>query len=401
MLTSRYRAVRGFARFAVTFRLLKTVRRPEWLYLARGRIPAARIGRRAPLEVEDADLELSRRLIRAYLKAGERAPAESPTESMWSWIFKVRQRELATALETEDAEALATLMASMFRADFVLGMASGPLLSDTRSKLGSRIWCLRSLDWLVSLAEAVGAAPAENPEQGGAGLAFESGVGALIAGLERELGFRLDFPNVGAACGLEAEGRLITPDTPDQIYGAVRLDQAIGLHIDRQAEDVSSPRVIEIGGGYGGMCYWFMQRRESVASYTIVDLPIINVLQGYFLAHALGPECVSFYGEPAKQVDLVPNFALAEIDIPFQVLVNKDSMPEMPREAMMDYLEWGGRHCEGLFYSYNQEASAPFLGEAQGVVHKAVAETGRFERLRRDEAWVRPGYVEEIYVPCR
>ena len=85
----------------------------------------------------------------------------------------------------------------------------------------------------------------------------------------------------------------------------------------------------------------------------------------------------------------------------YDALVNKDSMPEMPYEAMMEYLEWGADNCEGLFYSHNQEAAVEFLGETQGVVHKAVAEMGGFERLRRDAAWVRGGYVEEVYVPRR
>jgi hypothetical protein len=292
-------------------------------------------------------------------------------------------------------------MASMFREDFVLGLASGPLISHTQSRLASRIWCLKSFDMLVSLAEAVGVVPVENPEQGDTGLAFEAGLGELLAGLERELGFRLDFPDIGAPSGLAVEGRLITPDTPEQIYAAVRLDQAICLHLDQPSHRANFPQVVEIGGGYGGMCYWFLQRRPAVLPYTIVDLPIVNVIQGYFLASALGAERVSFHGEPPTQVNIVPNFALQEVESPFAVLVNKDSMPEMPHTTMVEYLQWGALNCDGLFYSYNQEVTAEFRGEAQGVVHKAVAETGCFERLRRDESWVRHGYVEEIYVPAR
>jgi hypothetical protein len=353
------------------------------------------------MAVSNTDLELCRRLIAAYSKASERDPVTGSTEGMWSWIFDTWQSELAATLERGDAGALAGLMASMFQEDFVLGLASGPIISHTQSRLMSRIWCLKSFDMLVSLAEALGVVPVENPEQGGTGLAFEAGVGKLLVGLERELGFRLDFPDVGAPCGLAVEDRLITPDTPDQIYAAVRLDQAICLHLDRRTHGAHSPRVVEIGGGYGGMCYWFLQRRDAVAPYTIVDLPIVNVIQGYFLARALGPTRVAFHGEPPTQVRIVPNFALAEVESPFEVLVNKDSMPEMPYGTMLHYLEWGAINCEGLFYSYNQEVSAEFLGEAQGVVHNAVAEMGCFERLRRDESWVRRGYVEEIYVPAR
>jgi hypothetical protein len=399
MLTSPSPTIRSLARFALTLRMVKTIRRTEWLYPTRGRVPPARIGRRAPKAVGDMDIELCQRLIAAYVRAGDHAPPDGPTVSMWSWIFRTRQRELAATLDNGNVKALAALMASMFRQNFMLGMASGPLLSDAHSRIALRIWCLRSLDWLVSLADALGVVPVENPEQGGSGLAFASGVGPLIVGLEQELGFNLDFPDVGAPCGLEVEGRVITPDTPDQIYAAVRLDQAISLHWERGTPDPHIPHVVEIGGGYGGMCYWFLRQREDAARYTIVDLPIVNVLQGYFLAHALGSQNVSFYGEPPSRVEILPNFALAEVDTPFEVLVNKDSMPEMPREAMMAYIDWGGANCEGLFYSYNQEASAEFLGEVQGIVHKAITETGHFERLRRDEAWVRRGYVEEIYVP--
>jgi hypothetical protein len=318
---------------------------------------------------------------------------------MWLWIFDAYQRELAATLERGDEEGLAAVMASMFQEDFVLGLASGPLITHTNSRLASRIWCLKSFDALVSLAEALGVVPVENPEQGGTGLAFQAGLGDLLLRLERELGFRLDFPDVGAPSGVTVQDRLITPDTPDQIYAAVRLDQAICLHLDRGTGGVESRRVVEIGGGYGAMCYWFLQRREAVATYTIVDLPIVNVIQGYFLACALGPTRVSFYEEPSSQVMIVPNHALAEVASPFDVLVNKDSMPEMPHAAMIEYLDWGATNCEGLFYSYNQEVNADFLGEAQGVVHRAIAALGCFERLRRDESWVRRGYVEEIYVP--
>jgi hypothetical protein len=353
------------------------------------------------MAVSNADLELCRRLIAVYSKASERDQSHVPTEGMWSWIFDMRQRKLAATLERGDAGALAGLMATMFQEDFVLGISSEPILSHTHSKLGSRIWCLVTFDGLVSLAEELGVAPVENPLQGGVGLAFEAGVGELFVGLERGLGFRLEFPDVGAPSGLSVENRLITPDTPDQINAAVRLDQAICLHLDGRADGANPLRVVEIGGGYGGMCYWFLERRDAVATYTIVDLPIVNVIQGYFLARALGHERVSFHGEPSRQVKIVPDFALAGVESPFDVLVNKDSMPEMPYGTMMEYLEWGAMNCEGLFYSCNQEASAEFRGEAQGVVHKAVAEMGRFERLRRDKSWVRRAYVEEIYVPAR
>ena len=91
------------------------------------------------------------------------------------------------------------------------------------------------------------------------------------------------------------------------------------------------------------------------------------------------------------------NSALGMINAPYDVLLNKDSMPEMPKHAVLEYLRWGRSTCRGIFFSCNQESKAAFRGQPQGLVPEAVEEVGGFSRLRRDESWVRPGYVEEIY----
>lgn len=398
MLTSRYRAVRSLGTFAFAVLMLLSVRRIKWFFNW-GRIPRTRIECRAAAPVSDSDVQLCERLLAAHKRVIEHRPQEVATEGMWSWIFDQRQQDLARAVDGDDPRALAEMMASMFTEDFVLGMAPGPLIQQTNSRLGSRAWGLKCLDGLASLGELLGVVAVENPEQGRAGLAFQAGLDDYFTALEKELGFEIDFPQVGAAAGLAVGGRLVTPDTPDQIYAALRLDQAIKSESGRLNGGGAEPRIVEIGGGYGAMCYWFAKCRPDFASYTIVDLPVVNILQGYFLGRALGADRISLYGEPGAQIRIIPNFALGDVDTPFEILVNKDSMPEMPSDAMNEYLEWGAVNCTGLFYSYNQEAAMDFLGEQQGVVHKAVARLDGFERLRRERAWVREGYVEELYAP--
>ena len=237
--------------------------------------------------------------------------------------------------------------------------------------------------------------PVEGAEQVDAGLAFEHGLSDLVERVERALGVSSDFPDVGAPYGLRIDGRLVTIDSPEQIYSAVRLDEALRLHLDAGA--AKAPSVVEIGGGYGATCYWFLRRHAAVSRYLVIDLPIVNVLQGYFLSWALGHSTVSLFGEEEAKVAVMPSTALSAIDAPYDVLVNKDSMPEMPQSAVSDYLQWARSTCTGILFSLNQESAAPFLGERQGLVREAIERTGGFSRLRRDHSWVRPGYVEEIY----
>jgi hypothetical protein len=378
---------------AANFQMLESVRRPEWIYRSRRRLPRGEFQFRHARPVADEDVALCERLIGAYA-AATGASRQSP--GMWSEIFGTRQRELAAALERHDPETLARLLASMFRSDFVLGMAPGSMFRHTRSRVGARIWWLRSLDGLLSLGEALGAASAEGPEQGLPGKAFEEGIEKLVAEIESSLGISIDFPDVGAAYGLSAGDRLIPIESPEQIYAAMRLREAVRRYLE--PDRMRNLRVVEVGAGYGGMAYWFLQLHAGIERYVIVDLPITNVLHGYFLSQALGAAHVSLFGEKPARVQVMPDSALDAIEGSQDVLVNKDSFPEMPERAMLDYLEWARSNCEGILYSYNQEAGAPFQGVPQNVVPSALQRVGGFERLQRDCSWLRRGYVEEVYL---
>jgi hypothetical protein len=364
--------------------------RPAWLYRSHGAIPAVEVHYRAPRPVTEADVALCRRLIDAFWGAGAQA---LPPAGMWSHdIFRDRQREVVQALEQRDAKLLAERLAAMLLSDAVQGMAWGSVGVATIARRTTRFSSIAALNKLVALAESQGAIETECPEQGAVGLAFAGGVDALVRKTETALGLPIDFPDVGAAYGICVAGRLITVDTPDQLYAAARIRDAMNFYCGESEGSIS---VVEIGGGYGGMAHWLL--RMTDVTYTIIDLPVINVLQGYFLAQALGHESVSFHGESPRRVAILPTRALADVELPFDVLVNKDSMPEIPHDALIDYLSWARDGCSGIFYSYNQEARAPYAGTPQSVVPQVLAGVGGFELMRRDASWLRRGYVEEIY----
>ena len=386
------------ARVGVTpynWQLLRSTRRWSWHVAVPERVPRPPWHARPARQPGPADVALCERLILAYTAALGGRPAGEQASGMWRWIYEQRQLALAKILERRDAPALAAELAVMFRKTFMLGLAPGSLGSHSESALGRRIWRIKTLDGLVSLAEALGVVKVEGPEQAAAGSAFDGGLEQLAERIEAALDLSIDFPDVGAPYGLAIGRRLLTIESPEQIYSAVRIDQALVSQLRGRA--LAAPRIVEIGGGYGATCLWFLRGGRSPERYVIVDLPIVNVLQGYFLSQALGDGAVSLFGEPPARVVIAPDSALDSVDVPYDVLVNKDSMPELPEARIKEYLRWASRTCEGIFFSCNQESAAPFLGEPQGLVPQAVATTGAFARVRRDESWVRRGYVEEIY----
>ncbi|MDQ6778250.1 MAG: putative sugar O-methyltransferase [Actinomycetota bacterium] len=340
----------------------------------------------------EQDLALCERLIAAYARAAVDA---RDAGGMWSHeIYRDRQRELIQALERGDPAAVAELLGSMFRSDFILGMAPGSLGVGRQPRMLARLSYLATMSKLVSLAESQGTTLVENPEQGAVGVGLTDGVDDLMESLEGSLGLSIDFPAVGAAYGVLAAGRMITPDTPEQVYAAARIRDVLQEHFSDRAAPL---RIVEIGAGYGGMAYWLMRLFHEPLQYVVIDLPIANVLQGYFLAQTVGHSQVSLYGEGSGSVAVFPGHALSAVEAPFDVLLNKDSMPEIPRDALLAYLRWALGACTGIFYSYNQEAGAEFDGTAQNVVPRVLTEIGGFERRRRDPSWLRRGYVEEVY----
>ena len=391
-------AVAAGARVGVTpynWQLLRSTRRLSWYAAGPERVPRPPWQARPAREPGPAEIALCERLIAAYVAALGGRPAAGQASGMWRWIYERHQLALAKMLERRDAPAVATELAAMFSKPFMHGMAPSALVSHSESALGRRIWRMKTLDGLVSLAEALAVVTVAGPEQGAAGSAFDGGLAQLAERIEAALGFSIDFPDVGAPYGLTIGRRLLTMESPEQIYSAVRIEQALVSQLRGRA--LVAPRIVEVGGGYGATCLWFLRGGRSPERYVIVDLPIVNVLQGYFLSQALGTGAVSLFGEPPARVVIAPDRALDSVDVPYDVLVNKDSMPEMPADTVREYLNWASTSCDGIFFSCNQESTAPFLGERQGLVPEAVASTGAFARVRRDESWVRRGYVEEIY----
>jgi putative sugar O-methyltransferase len=164
----------------------------------------------------------------------------------------------------------------------------------------------------------------------------------------------------------------------------------------------SELNIVEIGGGYGGTCYWLRKLMgDRVSRYAIVDLPEASVVQSYFLGSAV-PESLVLDGESMSGVnspiELIPYFDLDKIDFQPNVLVNQDSMPEMPESEVERYLGWGSKNLKGVFISFNQEAYSPWAGVPQVHVPTVASRWPEYRRVSRETSWDRRGYVEECYL---
>jgi len=89
----------------------------------------------------------------------------------------------------------------------------------------------------------------------------------------------------------------------------------VACDLDAIFDDMSEMRVLEIGGGYGGQCV-VSNVVSGFKSWTIVDLPEVNMLQERYLSHfPISTECISYkdINKDKNEYDLViSNYAFSE-----------------------------------------------------------------------------------------
>jgi hypothetical protein len=128
----------------------------------------------------------------------------------------------------------------------------------------------------------------------------------------------------------------------------------------------------------------------------IIDLPQAICVQYMVLVSGLGSSAVQINSDVQKGVRLLTTeHALAQDFSGAQIVVNVDSFPEMPSRAAASYLD---RVPEGTaLLSINQESGIANGSEFQNVVSR-LADNVQLHRVSRYPAWLRSGWVEEIYI---
>jgi hypothetical protein len=375
---------------------LRGRRRRSWTIQHYAKRRPAVTGRVVPDKARsEEDVAIAARLLDAYRAATRDAVASSGDRAdLWTEISRTQGSFLAV-LDRGDSNELADYLVNVSRHDASTGISQGDaeFARITRDRSYQAFLASMTQDKLVSLAEAVGAVAVENPEGGSFGESILLPPGLLVERVSERLGIDIAPPDV--------DGGLFKVDTGSGLFGERDANAIYTAHLlARTLKEQASPSVLEIGGGTGRVAYW--SNRFGLKSYSIVDLPRINVVQGYYLLKALSLDRVRLYGEESRsseEVHIVPDHALPPTDgRRFDLVLNQDSLPEMNADTARDYLLWI-RDSADRFLSINHESKPPY-GRDKRIevsVPEVIAGIDGFELQLRFPYWMRRGYVVELY----
>jgi len=299
----------------------------------------------------------------------------------WSDIFLGRHGDISEAFSKKDRPRIEEILRNPACSDIFYGFDStakslrvGGLRIEERRAPGL------TLDALAALAEAIGVRNMELPENYYVWRINRIHADDVLGQIDDAVGFKVQVPNpFPSEYGMATSRGIVSYRVPQALYQAWRIAQLL--------EGIEDPKVLEIGGGLGRTAFY--ARQFGIRNYTIIDIPVSSLAQGYFLGRTLGEESVSLFGENSTedQIKIMPpGFFLGGAE-QYDLVVNVDSLTEIGRAAADQY--WSAiRTRTKRFLSINHEANEFTVAQ--------LIKTGTHTRASRMPCWMRRGFVEEV-----
>jgi hypothetical protein len=321
------------------------------------------------------DEHLIDRLVQSYLLRKELPSGQ------WSDIFLDRHADINEAFANMDRQRIEEILRNPASSDIFFGF-DGTVKSLRTG--GQRIEDRRApgvtLDALTSLAEALGARKMELPESYYFWRVNRIRADEVLDQIDKAIGFKVQVPNpFPSEYGLVCARGIVSFRAAQAMYQAWR--------IARLLEGIEKPKVLEIGGGLGRTAFY--ARQFGIQDYTIVDIPVSSLAQGYFIGRTLGEESVSLFGENVTEdrVKIMPPGFFLDGTERYDLVVNVDSLTEIGRAAADQYWLAIERRASRLL-SINHEAN-------EFTVAQLIREA-KHARASRMPYWMRRGFVEEV-----
>lgn len=322
----------------------------------------------------EKDTELLNRICDYFQKRIAKEPMPED-DSIWDVNIK-NHSDVIQMLLNRDIDGLHENFKNLFSSSITHGTTQGNIQTNDFQNLPpdllKHIFGLYVYDCLLSVLEYSGAITAYSIEEHVWVRDYEQfflSVDNLLDKLFAHCNIELTPPqNVGMLFGIKSK------------YGvyAIKDMHAIGLALmikDKfKGKDLSKLRVCEIGGGVGQFAYYM--NKIGFTDYSIVDIPSISISQMYFLETNIGKDKVKL---------LSPD----EFDGDYDIIINVDSMPEMPEDIAESYIEKIAEKGK-YFVSVNQERLKFTVND--------LCEQHDLIRISRNLFWFRKGYLIEEFI---
>lgn len=331
------------------------------------------------------DKRIIERLLAAYQRADTNQYGK---DSMWRDFFETHHKSSHEVFISGDIEKSREILSNPSSNNLFYGFDELCSLFIHKFHDDPKGYSYACQDNLIRLAEAIGVFSVECPEGAVWMLNQEKSTDEILQAIEVALGVELSFPDIyPGAIGLQSIRGIITYRAIQALYLAYRVRQIAQDAIPQKAQ----PKICEIGAGLGRSALFASQL--GINNYTLVDVPMTIISQGYYLMRCLGEDAVVLPGEAQKnntQISLMHANDFLSSNAQFDLIANVDSITEFGQNLALQYLKKISE-LSPAFLSINHESNkirVINLLKQLDITYKAS----------RYPYWMRQGYVEELVI---
>lgn len=324
-------------------------------------------------EKEIEDDALIKKIIRAYQRS--LVHFSNNVGDMWSGSLWSCKEEIHQALSDGNGPKVQNFLRNPTTNYLLWGFEDMALPHKNPSKEYLETYTREVYDSLLQFVVILGLVRVPNPESTMHNN-FQYEANNLLDYISDALGLKLQFPNpYPGEVGIPTKCGIVSYRAVQALYQAYLISKLLG-------KNRTSMRVMEIGAGLGRTAYFC--RKLGIREYTIIDIPMSNVAQAYFLGRTVGENDICLEAEEMRDIKVYPTYLLDKTR-QYDLILNVDSFTEMDEYSQQAYWEYIQTHTN-IFLSINHEANKHTVKEYY---------SDSMYKIERKLCPMRRGYVEE------
>jgi hypothetical protein len=327
------------------------------------------------------DSKIVGRLMESYQKSN----FQVDNGSLWTALFDEHHSSIHQVFMSGNVNEARQILSNPAKSNIFYGFDELTLAYNQIFKDNPKPLLDMCQDDLFRFCEAIGEMPLSNPEAERIVCDASMTSDDLINKIEDGLGIKLDFPDIYPdAVGLSSSRGIVTYRAIQALYLSYRIDNILKLMGRRDGS------VCEIGAGLGRSAFY--ANRLGIKDYTLVDIPITLMTQGYFLMSALGGDAVVLPGEAGRskgKIKLMLPDEFFSSNENYDLIANVDSLTELGSTLALRYLHDISKKTS-IFLSINHEVNTIRVNKLLDVDRLGPFTVSRYPY------WMRNGYVEEL-----
>jgi len=327
----------------------------------------------------NVDFKITSLLIKKY--KNKILENKNKNSKLWDQILNKKYHDLYSAIEINDVKCTSIILSKFFRDKCIRGAEDGDLFKNPILNVSHKQLILEGI---LALAHYDGILDYPAPYQVNNYKHSQTNYVKLYNKISKKFPLKT-IPNYGSPYGLNVGNGVINHRFIESLFLNLELKNIL---TNFNFSTKNKLNFLEIGGGSGlNALNLFFFFKGNIKKIYLVDLPQMLIFQEYLIRSTLKKSELRYF-------EFISNSDFEKANIKYDVMINKDSIPEINKKESLKYIQNFSKSKNSLFFSLNHESRS----FKQNPVKELISKFKNISVVSRDYSKIKEGYIKEIYI---